>query len=69
MPFYAGQSCSLVRGILPAGDIVRRIAAEACEVIGQRLGAARALDRGRLLESAHSGRREAFFINWASALV
>jgi nitronate monooxygenase len=37
MPFYAGQSCSLVREILPAGEIVRRIAAEACKVIGQRL--------------------------------
>jgi len=37
MPFYAGQSCSLVREILPAGEIVRRIAAEARAVIQQRL--------------------------------
>ncbi|HLW70117.1 MAG TPA: nitronate monooxygenase [Candidatus Binataceae bacterium] len=37
LPFYAGQSCSLVREILPAGEIVRRIAAEACEVIRERL--------------------------------
>ncbi|HKD65365.1 MAG TPA: nitronate monooxygenase [Candidatus Binataceae bacterium] len=37
MPFYAGQSCSLVRDILPAGDIVRRIAAEARAVIETRL--------------------------------
>ncbi|MGH7843001.1 MAG: NAD(P)H-dependent flavin oxidoreductase [Candidatus Binataceae bacterium] len=37
LPFYAGQSCSLVREVLPAGDIVRRIAAEACDVIAQRL--------------------------------
>jgi nitronate monooxygenase len=37
MPFYAGQSCSLVREILPAGEIVRRIAAEAAAVIEKRL--------------------------------
>jgi nitronate monooxygenase len=37
MPFYAGQSCSLVREILPAGEIVRRIAAEARATIEQRL--------------------------------
>jgi nitronate monooxygenase/enoyl-[acyl-carrier protein] reductase II len=37
MPFYAGQSCSLVREVLPAGEIVRRIAAEASAVIDQRL--------------------------------
>jgi nitronate monooxygenase len=37
LPFYAGQSCSLVREILPAGEIVRRIVKEACEVIGDRL--------------------------------
>ena len=37
MPFYAGQSCSLVREILPAGEIVRRIAAEAHAVIEKRL--------------------------------
>ena len=34
---YAGQSCSLVREVLPAGEIVRRIAREACAVIGERL--------------------------------
>jgi NAD(P)H-dependent flavin oxidoreductase YrpB (nitropropane dioxygenase family) len=34
---YAGQSCSLVHEILPAGEIVRRIAREACTVIGERL--------------------------------
>jgi len=33
MPLYAGQSCSLVREILPAGEIVRKIAAEARAVI------------------------------------
>jgi hypothetical protein len=37
LPFYAGQSCGLVREILPAGEIVRRIAAEAAAVINQRL--------------------------------
>jgi nitronate monooxygenase len=36
-PFYAGMSCALVKDIAPAGDIVRRIAAEAREVISQRL--------------------------------
>jgi nitronate monooxygenase len=37
MPFYAGQSCSMVHDILPAGDIVRRIVREAQEVIEARL--------------------------------
>src|SRR5271157_433745 len=37
LPFYAGQSCSLVRDILPAGEIVRRIADQAREVISKRL--------------------------------
>jgi nitronate monooxygenase len=37
MPLYAGQSCSLVREIVPAGELVRRIAAEACAVIADRL--------------------------------
>jgi nitronate monooxygenase len=37
MPFYAGQSCSLVREILPAGEIVRRIAVQARAVIEKRL--------------------------------
>ncbi len=37
LPFYAGMSVSLVREKLPAGEIVRRIAAEASEVISQRL--------------------------------
>jgi nitronate monooxygenase len=35
--FYAGTSCALVKDIVPAGEIVRRIAAEAREIIGQRL--------------------------------
>ncbi|HZO83393.1 MAG TPA: nitronate monooxygenase [Candidatus Binataceae bacterium] len=35
--FYAGMSCALTNEILPAGDIVRRIAAEAREVIAKRL--------------------------------
>ena len=35
--FLAGQSVSLVREILPAGEIVRRIANEAGEVIEKRL--------------------------------
>lgn len=39
MPFYAGQSCSLVKEVLPAGEIVRRIAAEAESIIGRRLPA------------------------------
>jgi NAD(P)H-dependent flavin oxidoreductase YrpB (nitropropane dioxygenase family) len=39
MAFYAGQSCGLVREVLAAGEIVRRIATETCEVIGQRLAA------------------------------
>ena len=37
LPFYAGMSVSLVREKLPAGEIVRRIAAEAREVIAGRL--------------------------------
>jgi nitronate monooxygenase len=36
-PLYAGQGCSLVREILPAREIVRRIAAQAREVIARRL--------------------------------
>jgi nitronate monooxygenase len=40
LAFYAGQSCSLVHEILPAGEIVRRIAAEAARVITQRLAPA-----------------------------
>lgn len=39
LPFYAGQSCSQIREIIPAGEIVRRIAAEARDVITQRLAA------------------------------
>jgi len=35
--FYAGTSCALVQDVPPAGEIVRRIAAEAREVIGNRL--------------------------------
>jgi NAD(P)H-dependent flavin oxidoreductase YrpB (nitropropane dioxygenase family) len=35
--FYAGMSCALINDIAPAGDIVRRIAAEAREIIGKRL--------------------------------
>jgi NAD(P)H-dependent flavin oxidoreductase YrpB (nitropropane dioxygenase family) len=35
--FLAGQSVSLVREILPAGEIVRRLVNEAVEVIDQRL--------------------------------
>jgi nitronate monooxygenase len=37
-PLYAGMSVSLVREKLPAGEIVRRIATEAREVIATRLG-------------------------------
>jgi nitronate monooxygenase len=37
LAFYAGQSCSLVNEILPAGEIVRRIAAEATRLIADRL--------------------------------
>jgi nitronate monooxygenase len=37
LPFYAGQSCSIVREVLPAGEIVRRIATEASTVINERL--------------------------------
>jgi nitronate monooxygenase len=39
LAFYAGQSCSLVNEILPAGEIVRQIAAEAAGLISDRLGA------------------------------
>jgi nitronate monooxygenase len=39
LPFYAGQSCSLVNEILPAGEIVRRIVAEAGKLIDHRLAA------------------------------
>ncbi len=38
LAFYAGQSCSLINEILPAGEIVRRIAAEATRLITHRLG-------------------------------
>ncbi len=37
LPFYAGESVSLVREILPAKEIVRRIAQEARAVISGRL--------------------------------
>ena len=37
LPLYAGMSVSLVREKLPAGEIVRRIASEASEVIAGRL--------------------------------
>lgn len=37
LAFYAGQSCSLVDEALPAGEIVRQIAAEARAVIANRL--------------------------------
>ncbi len=37
LPFYAGESVSLVREILPAVEIVRRIVEEACGVISGRL--------------------------------
>lgn len=36
-PCYAGMSCALTNEILPAGEIVRRIAAEAREIIAKRL--------------------------------
>jgi len=39
LALYAGMSVSLVREKLPAGEIVKRIAAEAREVIGGRLAA------------------------------
>lgn len=39
LPFYAGQSCSLVREVLPAAEIVRRLAIEAEAVINNRLAA------------------------------
>jgi nitronate monooxygenase len=38
LAFYAGQSCSLVNELLPAGEIVRRIVAEAVGLISNRLG-------------------------------
>jgi nitronate monooxygenase len=37
LALYAGQSCSLVHEILPAGEIVRRITSEAAELITNRL--------------------------------
>jgi nitronate monooxygenase len=37
LPFYAGQSVSLIDKIMPAGEIVRQIAAEAHDVIASRL--------------------------------
>jgi nitronate monooxygenase len=37
LPFYAGMSCALVNDILPAGEIVRKIAAEATDIIRKRL--------------------------------
>jgi nitronate monooxygenase len=47
LPFYAGQSCGGVNEILPAGEIVRRIALEAVNLIADRLGA--------LAHSKHKG--------------
>jgi NAD(P)H-dependent flavin oxidoreductase YrpB (nitropropane dioxygenase family) len=37
LAFYAGQSCSLVNEMLPAAEIVRRIAEEARAAIANRL--------------------------------
>jgi NAD(P)H-dependent flavin oxidoreductase YrpB (nitropropane dioxygenase family) len=37
LALYAGQSCSLVHEILPAGEIVRRITSEAADLITNRL--------------------------------
>jgi nitronate monooxygenase len=37
LPFYAGQSVSMIDKIAPAGEIVRQIAAEAHDVIASRL--------------------------------
>ncbi|HEX4211150.1 MAG TPA: nitronate monooxygenase [Candidatus Binataceae bacterium] len=39
LPFYAGQSCTLVREVLPASETFRRIAEEASDVITERLAA------------------------------
>jgi NAD(P)H-dependent flavin oxidoreductase YrpB (nitropropane dioxygenase family) len=41
MAFYAGQSCSLVHEVLPAGEIVRRIVNEARDVIDRLASLAR----------------------------
>ncbi|MBV8136961.1 MAG: hypothetical protein JO121_15205 [Deltaproteobacteria bacterium] len=37
LPFYAGESVSLVREILPAREIEKKIAEEACGAISDRL--------------------------------
>jgi NAD(P)H-dependent flavin oxidoreductase YrpB (nitropropane dioxygenase family) len=37
LPFYAGQSCTIIGEIIPAAEIVRRIVAEATETIERRL--------------------------------
>ena len=37
LPFYAGQSVSMIDKIAPAGEIVRQIATEARDVIASRL--------------------------------
>jgi nitronate monooxygenase len=37
LPFYSGQSCALIRQVLPAGEIVRQIADEASAIIEKRL--------------------------------
>ena len=37
LPFYAGQSVSMIDKIAPAGEIVRQIASEARDVIASRL--------------------------------
>jgi hypothetical protein len=37
LPFYAGQSVSMIDKIVPAAEIVRQIAAEARDVIASRL--------------------------------
>jgi NAD(P)H-dependent flavin oxidoreductase YrpB (nitropropane dioxygenase family) len=37
LPFYAGQSVSMISKIVPAAEIVRQIAAEARDVIASRL--------------------------------
>jgi nitronate monooxygenase len=49
LPFYAGQSCTLVDDIIPAGRLVRRIITEAESLIADRL----APMAGSMAPSAH----------------
>ena len=51
---FAGQSVGAIRDLLPAGEIVRRMVAEAAEHLGRAASLVHALRR-RYLEVSQSG--------------